>query len=140
MQGDPDNKAIPIETKHVDQMVAAARAWASKKYIDNTENLERQTVWLFNGYNDGIIKQPVTDALFDWYSSFVPRSQIFYKDNLPAAHAQISASCGARAGACQLCDRTGGTFINFCQDITPDAKVYDAAGAALQMFYGPLVY
>ena len=139
MQGDPAVPAQPITASDLAQMRAAARAWSAHGAIDDVVNLTRQTVWLFHGYNDGIVKAPVTDALFKWYDGLVPDGNVFYKNELRAAHAQVSASCGVTgAKRCQTCATTGGDFINACADGAANAPLYDAAGAALQMFYGPL--
>lgn len=138
MQGDPSYPAVPITADDLTQMTSAARAWASRGLIDSVDNLAGQTVWLFHGYNDGIVKKPVSDALYQWYASFTPAARIFYKDELRAAHAQISASCDSSSGACQPCATTGGNFINACTDGKASTSLYDAAGAALQLFYGPL--
>lgn len=138
MQGDPAYPATPITQTDVDQMAASARAWAGKGLIDDVANLAKQKVWVFHGYNDGIVKKPVSDALTRWYGIFTPAANIFYKDELKAAHAQISASCGDGGKTCQTCATTGGDFINACPDTGIASSLYDAAGAALQLFYGPL--
>lgn len=140
MQGDPSYPAVPISDADLAQMSAAARAWSSRGLIDSVDNLARQTVWLFHGYNDGIVKKPVSDALYKWYSGFTPPARIFYKNDLKAAHAQISASCGSPSASCQACATTGGDFINACTDGDASAALYDAAGAALQLFYGRLAH
>lgn len=139
MQGDPAYPAVPISDGDLAQMAAAARSWAGKGLIDSVDNLQNQRVWLFHGYNDGIVKKPVSDALFRWYTGFVPSSGLFYKDQLKAGHAQISASCSGEPQACQPCSASGGDFINACIDSREPAQIYDAAGAALQFFYGPLL-
>lgn len=139
MQGDPAYPAQPISDGELAQMAAAARTWAGKGLIDSVDNLQKQRVWLFHGYNDGIVKKPVSDALFQWYSAFAPAASIFYKDSIKAGHAQISASCGD-TGACQPCAVTGGDFINACADERLPTQNYDAAGAALQFLYGPLAH
>lgn len=140
MQGDPDYPAVPITTGDVAAMQAATRAWAQQGRIDPLAGLARQRVWIFHGYNDGIVKRAVSDALVDWYGAFVPAAQTFYRNDLNAAHAQISASCTAAAPAasCNACATTGGNFINSCPDRATGAPQYDAAGAALQFFLGPL--
>lgn len=141
MQGDPALGVRPISSDDLEQMAQAAKNWAAAGKIDPVSNLARQAVWVFHGYNDGIVKRPVSNALVDWYSRFTPTTQIFHKDNLNAAHAQISAACGAAgaAASCNTCPTTGGKFINGCTDQpAPDNPLYDAAGAALQWFYGPL--
>lgn len=139
MQGDPDYGVTPITADALAQMQAAARAWSARGLIDPVDSLAGQTVWLFHGYNDGIVKKPANDALRDWFRGFTPASQVFYKDHLNAGHAQISAACAdASSGSCNPCAQTGGKFINACADKPAASGLYDAAGAALQLFYGPL--
>lgn len=135
MQGDPAYPAQPITPADLEHMTAAARAWAAKGLIDPVANLARQRLWLFHGSNDGVVKQPVNAALEQWFAGFAPASQRFTQDSFNAGHAQISAAC--TGSACQPCARTGGEFINACRS-NPEAAPYDAAGSALQMFYGPL--
>ncbi|MCE1183892.1 MAG: hypothetical protein LWW81_16545 [Rhodocyclales bacterium] len=141
MQGDPSYPAKPITATDLSNITAAARAWASKGLIDPLSNLANQKAWIFHGYNDGIVKKPVSDALYQWLGSQLPAAQVFYKDELKAAHAQISAACGSAgstSSSCQPCATTGGDFINTCANDQPATAAYDAAGAALQLFYGPL--
>ncbi|MBL0167804.1 MAG: hypothetical protein IPP85_12010 [Propionivibrio sp.] len=140
MQGDPMFPTRPITSDDLKQMEGAARDWSEKGKIDPVSNLANQAVWVFHGYNDGVVKLPVSQALVDWYGRFTPKSQIFHKDSLNAAHAQISAACGdSGTSSCNLCPATGGKFINSCGDQPPvSGQLYDAAGAALQLFYGPL--
>lgn len=141
MQGDPMYGSAPITGEDLAAMTERTKDWAGQGRIDPVENLARQAVWVFHGYNDGVVKLPVSDALINWYGHFTPGKQIFHKDSLNSGHAQISAACGetAKAASCNPCPVTGGSFINNCAD-QPAVKDqrYDAAGAALQMFYGPL--
>lgn len=147
MQGDPMMPAQPITEAHLNKMVSTTKDWSKQGKIDPVSNLATQAVWVFHGYNDGVVKLPVSDALVKWYGNFTPTSQIFHKDSLNAAHAQISAACTASSDAapasgdsCNICPTTGGKFINACVDQpkTGASALYDAAGAALQMFYGAL--
>ena len=138
MQGDPDFPKLAITSTQLNRMVRTTDAWARSGRIDATSHLARQRVWLFHGYNDGLVKAPVTNALYDYYSRYVDRSRIFYKDNLNAAHAQITVDCGAGDAACNLCPRTGGNFLNLCRDPAADNSPYDAAGSMLQLFHGTL--
>lgn len=138
MQGDPDFPRQAITSTQMRRMVRMTDAWARSGRIDATSNLTRQRIWLFHGYNDGLVKSPVTDALYDYYARYVDPSRIFYKDNLNAAHAQVTVDCGAGDAVCNLCPRTGGNFLNFCRDPAADNAPYDAAGSMLQLFYGTL--
>jgi poly(3-hydroxybutyrate) depolymerase len=134
MQGDPSQGTpVPITAAELAARRKTTQRWAAQGLIGPWAALQRQVFWLFHGYNDGIVKKPVSDALERWLSSIAPPSRVFYRDDLPAAHAQISPSCGA--GSCQPCAQTGGDFINTC---LVAGEAYDPAGAALQMFYGPL--
>lgn len=105
-------------------LVSIVQSQAANGDIDPTSNLAKQKVWLFHGYNDGVVKQGVTDVLMAFYSDFTSGSNLFYKNNLPAAHSQVTDSWG------QACSQTGGEFINNCG--------YDAAGQILQHLYGTL--
>lgn len=141
MQGDPFFRAQEITKNDLDKMEQAARDWGADNKIDPVSNLANQAVWVFHGYNDGIVKLPVSNALVDWYRRFTPPTQIFHKDSLNAAHAQISAACSTAGtlDSCNACPTTGGKFINACADQPAVAgQLYDAAGAWLQWFYGPL--
>lgn len=114
MQGEPDVERAVAET---------ARAAATGR-IDAPENLARQRIWLFSGYNDGVLKQSVMDRLRDYYLRFVPPGQVYYQDTLDAGHAVVTLSYG------EECPATGGEFINDCD--------YDGAGLLLQHVYGRL--
>ena len=105
-------------------LVTTAQGWATAGDIDPLTNLAAQKVWVFHGYNDGVVKKGVTDVLLDFYASFTGAAHVFYKDNLPAAHAQVTTDWG------QACSQTGGDFVNKCG--------YDAAGLLLQHIYGTL--
>ncbi|MCL2076700.1 MAG: hypothetical protein FWH15_09770 [Betaproteobacteria bacterium] len=137
MQGDPMFPAKAITEADQRLMQDTTRRWAAEGTIDPLDGLGRLKVWIFHGYNDGIVKRPVSEALETYYRAFLPAHQIFHKRELPAAHAQISAACGKDTigSSCNTCSATGGNFINVCSvGKTP----YDAAGMALQFFYGPM--
>lgn len=138
MQGDPDFPKQAITPTQLNRMVRMTDAWARAGRIDATAQLAGQRIWLFHGYNDGLVKSAVTNALYDYYTRYIDPSRIFYKDNLNAAHAQITVDCGAGDAACNLCPRTGGSFLNLCRDPAADNTPYDAAGSMLQLFYGDL--
>jgi poly(3-hydroxybutyrate) depolymerase len=114
MQGLPDVETAIAET------VGAAAAGR----IDPPENLAQQRIWLFSGYNDGVVKQPVVDRLRDYYLHFIPSSQVYYQDSLEAGHGIVTLRYG------DDCPLTGGEFINDCD--------YDGAGLLLQHIYGRL--
>lgn len=105
-------------------LVDATNHWSGSGAIDPVANLARQKVWMFNGYNDGVLKKGVSNVLRDYYATYTAAANIFYKDNLPAAHAQVTDSYG------QPCSQTGGNFMNNCG--------YDAAGQILEHLHGRL--
>ena len=92
--------------------------------IDDPANLADDKVWLFSGYNDGVVKQQTMDALYLYYGHLTEKGNVYYRDNLDAGHAQVTPDFGGH------CAATGGSFINDCD--------YDAAGALLQHIYGRL--
>jgi poly(3-hydroxybutyrate) depolymerase len=138
MQGDPDFPRQAITSTQLNRMVRMTDAWARSGRIDPTSHLARQRIWLFHGYNDGLVKAPVTDALYDYYGRYIDQSRVFYKNNLNAAHAQITVDCGVGDAVCNPCPKTGGNFLNLCGDPAADEAPYDAAGSMLQLFYGAL--
>jgi poly(3-hydroxybutyrate) depolymerase len=114
MIGTPDAKALAEAT------VKAAAAGD----IDPVEHLATQKAWLFSGYNDGVVKRTVSDALYEFYKNFTSPDHLFYKTGLTAAHSQVTLAYG------QVCNKTGGDFMNNCR--------YDAAGALLTHLLGQL--
>ena len=138
MQGDPAYPKRAITKAQLDAMVKATNAWARSGRIDATSNLKKQRIWLFHGYNDGVVKYPVSNAAYDYYMRLIDPSQIFYKDNLKAGHAQITDDCGEGQSVCNLCPHTGGNFLNQCQEAGMSNVPYDAVGSMLQHFYGSL--
>ncbi len=138
MQGDPKYPKQAITTAQLARMIKATDAWSRAGKIDAAANLAKQRIWLFHGYNDGVVKASVTEALYAYYAHYINPSQIFYKDNLNAGHAQITASCPDTGNVCNLCDKTGGNFMNRCPSDGQMESVYDAAGSLLQHIYGTL--
>ncbi|MBX9964488.1 MAG: PHB depolymerase family esterase [Burkholderiales bacterium] len=104
--------------------VATAKELARMGSIDPMENLARTHVWLFSGYNDGVVRQSATNALADFYRALLPAGHVFYRNDLKAGHALVTLDRGGR------CELTGGDFIADCD--------YDAVGALLQFIHGRL--
>lgn len=114
MEGEP--RIEPL-MEHAERQAAAGR-------IDPLTALAGQRVWLFSGYNDGVVRPPVVRKLQQFYRRYLPEHHVFFKDNLRAGHSQVTLDSG---GACDL---TGGEFISDCD--------YDAAGVLLQHIHGRL--
>ena len=60
MKGPPPSLRVSTER---------ANSAAQSGDIDSTDNLERQQIYLFHGYNDGTVARSVTDALAKFYAS-----------------------------------------------------------------------
>lgn len=95
-------------------------AAAAHGYIDQTANLAGQNVWLFSGYNDGLVRRGAMDSVAEYYNHY--RGNVFYKTNNHAPHALVSN------GTTNPCLGVNHDFINNCN--------YDAAGLLLQHIYG----
>ncbi len=93
--------------------------------IAPVETQHSDKIWLYSGYNDGVLKQPTMDALDSYYQSLVGEGQVYYRDNQDAGHAQIVDNNHG-----QECVLNGGEFINDCQ--------LDGAGQILEFIYGDL--
>ena len=87
-------------------------------------DMKSDKIWLYSGYNDGVVKQPTMDQLDAYYRQLVNSGNVYYRDNQDAGHAQIVASGG------QQCILNGGEFINDCD--------LDGAGELLNFIYGAL--
>jgi poly(3-hydroxybutyrate) depolymerase len=105
-------------------LISTTNSWASYGYIDPTVNIAKQKIWMFHGYNDGVIKATVEDALYTFYKHYTDAGNIYYKNNLNAGHAMVTSSYGT------TCTASGGKYVNNCG--------YDAAGLLLEHIYGAL--
>ena len=104
-------------------LIGRTDAWSRSGAIDDTANIARQRIYLFNGYNDAIVRRPVSNALYAFYANYRPAS-LFYQTAVGAGHAQVTVAYGGG------CADNGGEFINRCG--------YDQAGIILQHIYGAL--
>ena len=91
--------------------------------IDATSNLRGQKVWLFSGYNDGLVRRGAMDTVARYYEHYVNSNNVFYKTNNRAPHALVSDYGAA-------CLASNSQWLNDCK--------YDAAGFLLQHIYGYL--
>ena len=92
--------------------------------IDPPTNLARQKIWLFSGYNDGLVRRAAMDAVAEYYGHYVAPVSVFYKTNNHAPHALITAGYGGK------CLGSNVKYINNCN--------YDAARHLLEHIYGSL--
>ncbi len=115
---------VALGSPDVQRMIGDTYKEAEKGTIDKPENMRNDKVWLFSGTNDEKVPQSVVDALHTYYLEFIDGGNIFYKKDIPAAHAMITDDFG------NTCDAFEPPYINDCD--------YDAAGLILQHIYGEL--
>lgn len=121
-------QGIPVGSASYD----AARDFAALGKIDPVDNLAKSKVYLFSGTLDKVVKQPVMNAVRDFYMrASVPASSLVYVDDVAAGHAFVSPSHG------NLCATTASPFVNECA--TTSGANYDQPSAILAHIYGPLV-
>ena len=102
-------------------LVAALRAGAAARLIDDPSWIAPDRVWLFHGARDTVVGAAVMDSLLRFYREFVPPERIHYETRVAAAHGFPTAGQG---GACNVAQEP---WINDCS--------YDAAGLMLQHLY-----
>lgn len=102
---------------------ALAEAKAGK--IEKLENLKASKVFIFASPKDTKVPQPNGDRLAEFYSKFMPKSQITLQTQIPAGHSWVTNSFGNPCASETL------PWINNCN--------YDLAGDILKNFYGQLV-
>jgi hypothetical protein len=108
-------------------LISRTDAWSRSGSIDDTVNIARQKVYLFNGYNDKVVARGVSNTLQAFYAHYLPsdrRGNLFYQTSIGAGHSQVTVAYGGG------CADNGGEFINKCG--------YDQAGIILQHIYGAL--
>ena len=103
-------------------------AAADPNAIDATTNLPRQKVWLFSGYNDGVVRRGAMNTVAGYYDHYINAGNensgnVFYKTNNHAPHALVTGDGGP-------CLSFNAQWINDCN--------YDAAGLLLEHIYGYL--
>jgi poly(3-hydroxybutyrate) depolymerase len=105
-------------------LVAALRASAAARAVDDPSWLAPDRVWIFHGRRDRRIGAAVSDSLLRFYKAFIPLERIRYETEVPAAHGLPTVSEGG------ACDVDAPPWILACG--------YDAAGEMLKHLYGGL--
>ena len=116
----------------VQRSIDKADEKAASGEIDATSNLSRQKVYIFHGFNDTVVAQPVTDATAEFYRHYLGQGgtgNLFYQTNLGAGHAQVLGH-DERYAKLNACELNKSPYINECG--------YDQAGVILQHIYGAL--
>jgi poly(3-hydroxybutyrate) depolymerase len=105
-------------------LVAALRASAAAKAVDDPSWLAPDRVWIFHGGKDVTIGAAVSDSLVRFYRALVPPERIRYETQVPAAHGFPTFAQGGD------CATAAPPWILACS--------YDAAGEMLGFLYGGL--
>jgi len=99
---------------------------AKNGFIDDPNNLTGQKVWLFSGYNDGLVRRGAMDTVAKYYGHYVNPGNVFYQTDNHAPHALITD------------DKFGGPCLGNNHNWINDCH-YDAAGLLLKHIYGNLI-
>ena len=67
-------------------LVAALRASAALRAVDDPSGLAADRIWIFHGAKDDKVGAAVSDSLLRFYKAFVPLEQVRYETQVPAAH------------------------------------------------------
>jgi poly(3-hydroxybutyrate) depolymerase len=112
----------------VSALVTKADAQAASGAIDPTDNIGRQKVYLFHGYNDTVVARSVTDAAAGFYRHYfgvANAGNLYYQTAIGAGHSFV-----VQADDPQGCILNRTPFIDPCG--------YDQAGIVLRHIYGAL--
>ncbi|HEU5468652.1 MAG TPA: PHB depolymerase family esterase [Steroidobacteraceae bacterium] len=120
------NDCLAGETGGPDErpLVAALRASAALRIVDDPAGLAADRVWIFHGAKDETMGAAVSDSLLRFYKAFIPLERVHYETQVPAAHGFPTAGEGGACGAGEP------PWILDCG--------YDAAGEVLKHLYGGL--
>src|SRR5260370_14035971 len=80
-----NGNGIPLQT-----LIDYTNNQAANGKIDPTSNIANKPIYMFSGYNDTTVRQPVMNMLHQYYETYTSRSNIAYNQNSLAAHAWIS--------------------------------------------------
>ena len=112
-------------------MIAKVEAKATAGEIDPLDNIKRQKIYLFHGYNDAVVAKSVTDATAEFYRRYLGepwRGNLYYQESRGAGHSFVVNEQGERG--LNTCPANRSPFIDQCG--------YDQAGIILQHIYGAL--
>ncbi len=125
----PCMKGPPPDLK---TFIAKADAKEASGDIDPLQNLRRQKLYFFHGYNDAKVARSVTDAAADFYRHYLGDSNkgnLYYQSAIGAGHSLVVRQAPGIDGLNGCADNQG-PFIDQCG--------YDQAGILLQHIYGAL--
>ena len=104
---------------NVDDLVSKTKEFADKQYIDSTDNIANQKVYLYSGTSDSVVKSGSVEKCQQYYQDFKATTQ--YKNDIASEHAMVTNSYGSE------CGYKGEPYINNCN--------FDLAGTILQYIY-----
>jgi len=111
----------------LEPLVKQTDDWARSGDIDDPRNIARQSIYVFDGYNDAVVNRTVTDATYRFYMHYLSDrngANLFYQNAIGAGHSQVTLAYGLE------CSDNEDYFIDRCN--------YDQAGIILQHIYGAL--
>lgn len=103
------------------ELIELTNDWSKLSYIDNTNNLINDIVYLYHGSLDSIINPIVSESLQSYYNAFVKLNNIAVNYNFPSEHCIPTLSYGSS------CEILSSPYIGNCN--------YDGAGNALNFLY-----
>lgn len=109
---------------NVDLLVQHTKKLDKYRYIDSTENLKKQRIYIFSSVADSVVKSQAGEKLQEFYSHFTSLNQITLQKTPATEHGFPTLSRGA------ACDHKGLPWILNCG--------FDMAGTILKNLYGKL--
>jgi poly(3-hydroxybutyrate) depolymerase len=122
----------PATNLNASDFIAKADAKAASGDIDPLQNLRRQKIYLFHGYNDKLVDKAATDAAADFYRHYLGdtnRGNLYYQSAIGAGHSLVVKQAPS-VGGLNGCSDSDSPYIDQCD--------YDQAGIILQHIYGAL--
>ncbi len=108
-------------------LIAQTDEWARSGDIDDPDNIAKQRIYIFAGYNNSVVNPSVGEAAYRFYLHYLgghDPGNLFFQNAIGAGHSQVTIKYG------EACNKNEGYFIDHCN--------YDQAGIILQHIYGAL--
>jgi predicted esterase len=73
-------------------MIAKVEAKASASEVDPLDDIKRQKIYLFHGYNDAVVTKSVTDAAAEFYRRYLANAgqgNLYYQESRGAGHSFV---------------------------------------------------
>ena len=115
-----------MNSPSVSVSISRTNQW-SGRLIDDVSNLKHQKVYMISGTADMTVATSVMNQLYKYLETYVPATNIVYKQDLASGHTFPTDFDGSGNNECS---KTASPFISNCG--------FDGAGAILNHIYGPL--